>query len=130
MLRADLRLPRRVLLVAAFWALAGLRPTAAEIPPGELAAIEHLLGFIEHSECRFNRNGRSYDADRAYRHVMRKYDYFRDEIESAEDFIELAATRSTRSGDPYRFECDGQSIESAIMLTEELERFRERTRAP
>jgi hypothetical protein len=115
---------RAWLLVAAVVSTAAVCPVAAEITAQEQAAIDHLLDFIGQSECRFNRNGRSYDSDRALRHVMRKYDYFRGEIESAEDFIELAATRSTRSGEPYHFECDGQSVESAIVLGAELTRFR------
>jgi hypothetical protein len=111
-------------LLVALAGLAGPGALRAEIAAKEQAAIDHLLAYIEASSCEFERNGRRYDSDRAYSHVVRKYEYFIDEIETAEDFIELAATRSTRSGDPYHFECSGRSSESAKVLTEELSRYR------
>jgi len=97
---------------------------AADVSDRQRAEIDHLLGFIGHSSCAFVRNGRSYGSERALRHVERKYDYFRDDIASTEDFIELAATRSTMSGKPYLFVCNGESRESQAVLLAELGRFR------
>lgn len=96
----------------------------AEPGPGAQAEIDHLLEFIRTSTCRFVRNGRDYDGDRAFRHVMRKYRYFADRIESAEDFIAFSATESTMSGDPYQFVCNGIARESGPTLLDELARFR------
>lgn len=111
---------------AIFWLAVALcaRGAAADVPESQRAEVEHLLGFIEHSSCTFVRNGRSYDSERALRHVERKYDYFRDEITSTEEFVELAATRSTVSGKPYLFVCDGETRESRAVLLDELARFR------
>ena len=96
----------------------------AEPGPAARAEIDHLLSFILESSCGFVRNGREYAPERAYRHVRRKFDYFVDQIETTEDFIELAASRSTQSGQPYQFVCDGQARESATVLREVLGRLR------
>ena len=97
----------------------------ADVPDTQRAEVEHLLGFIRTSSCELVRNGREYDGERAYRHVVRKYDYFRDEIASTEEFIALAATKSELSGRAYEFRCDGQpTTTSAAVLLEELARFR------
>lgn len=101
-----------------------LRPALAGPGPEARVEIDHLLAFILESSCAFVRNGREYDAERAHRHVLRKYDYFEGEIETAEDFIEYSATRSTMSGKPYQLVCDGRTRASADVLLGELERFR------
>jgi hypothetical protein len=112
----------KVLLVSV---VAGPAAALADVPAAQAVEVEHLLEFIKTSACELIRNGRSYSGDRAFRHVMRKYDYFRDRITSTEDFIELSATRSTMSGQPYRFACGGsEPVESRTVLLEELARFR------
>lgn len=100
--------------------------TRADVPPGQVAEVEHLLAFIKNnSSCRFLRNGREYSGTRAHRHVLRKYDYFRDQIRSTEDFIALSASESTISGKPYQFLCQGSpAVESKTALLEELARYR------
>lgn len=97
---------------------------AAGPGPEASAEIDRLLAFIRDSTCGFVRNGREYRSERAYRHVRRKFDYFFEQIESAEDFIELAATRSTQSGRPYEFVCNGEARESSAVLHEALQRLR------
>lgn len=125
--RSRLRFPgfRSVVPIACASLVLGIAGGAgAEPGPAAQAEIDHLLAFIQMSTCRFVRNGREYDADRAYRHVMRKYRYFAEMIESAEDFVAFAATGSLMSGKPYQFICNGRTRESGPTLLEELERFR------
>lgn len=112
------------ILVAVFGSLLLALPAAAEPGPHARSEIDRLLRFIQESSCSFVRNGREYGGERAYRHVMRKFNYFMDRIETTEDFIELAATRSTQSGRPYQFVCNGESRESGEVLREALERLR------
>lgn len=114
---------RSIVLVATLLSFGASR---ADVPDGQRPEVDHLLRFIETSTCSFVRNGRRYDGERAYRHVLRKYAYFRDEISSTEDFVEYAATRSTISGQPYAFVCGGESTDSRTILLAELERFRAR----
>jgi hypothetical protein len=88
------------------------------------AEIDHLLGFIASSPCRFVRNGKAYDAAAARDHIARKYDYAKRWIQTAEQFIEYTATKSSTTGEPYRVICPGREEPSADWLTRELVRFR------
>lgn len=69
--------------------------------------IEALIASIGASGCRFERNGRWYDAAAAQAHLRKKYAYLRKRelANSAESFIEHGASRSSVSGTPYRVRC-------------------------
>jgi len=41
----------------------------------------------------------------AVAHIQRKYDYYRDNINSAENFIRLSASKSTVTRRAYTIEC-------------------------
>jgi hypothetical protein len=98
---------------------------AADVPPAQQAEVRHLLAFLEHSDCAMLRNGKAHPAREAVRHVRRKYDHYRDEIRSSEDFIDRAATRSLVSGKAYRVRCPGQPERPAAdWLREELATYR------
>lgn len=105
--------------------LLALSHTALAASPGpEISGeIDSLLDFIGHSDCRFYRNGSWHDAKTAEDHVRGKLTYFsaRQEIRSTEDFIALAATKSSFSGLPYRVKCPGRPEQtSAAWLLNEL----------
>lgn len=99
-------------------------PALAASPEAE---IDHLLGFIAASPCAFIRNGAAYDGAEAVDHIKDKYDYYRDEIHSAEDFIALAASKSALSGKPYLVKCGGTTEPAADWITRELAAFRQRS---
>lgn len=99
-------------------------PTLAASPEAEIA---HLLDFIAGSPCAFIRNGVAYDGAQAMDHIKDKYEYYRDDIRSAEDFIVLAATKSAMSGKPYLVQCDAAELPAADWLTQELSAFRQRS---
>lgn len=87
--------------------------------------IEHLLQYVRKSNVIFIRNGQEYQPDEAAEHIMRKRDYFKDRIKTAEDFIYLCATKSLISGEPYRIRRkDGQVEETSKWLMDELKRYR------
>jgi len=101
----------------------------ADVPDAQKPEVDHLLEYIRTSPCQFMRNGRQYPGERAYKHVLRKYNYFRDRIATTEEFIELSASVSTMSGEPYWFICEGEPREpSKDKLLGELERYRENGR--
>ena len=104
---------------------------SAEIEPAvdpvrsEIAA---LLDRLAASGCRFQRNGQWYAGERARDHLQRKLDYVtkRTTLTSAEQFIELAATRSSLSGQAYQVQCgEAPAVASSAWLLEELGRLRE-----
>ena len=97
----------------------------ADVPPGQLSEVNHLLAFVKNSGCIINRNGTDHPAEEGVSHIEMKYDYFRDDIKSTEEFIELSATKSTMSGDYYTVKCPGMEvIKTKDWLFEELKQFR------
>lgn len=100
---------------------------AAPLSYQSRAEIEHLFDFLSKSGCEFQRNGSWYIAPKAAEHIRNKYDYLvkRDLISSAEEFIELAASRSSISGKDYQVKCADQAVvNSAKWFAQELERYR------
>ena len=89
--------------------------------------VVHLIVFLRDSDCQMIRNGEAHSGADGAKHVQRKYDHFRDEIHSTEDFIEHAASKSTMSGKPYEVHCPGvQPVRSRDWLLRELWSFRDR----
>ena len=89
--------------------------------------IDYLLTRLETSECRFFRNGKGYDAKRARKHLEKKLAWLarRDLVDGAEQFIERAASESSRSGEAYLVHCaDTPEMPSAVWLTNELALYR------
>ncbi|TNJ33955.1 DUF5329 domain-containing protein [Arenimonas terrae] len=83
-------------------------PLPAQATPADAEReITALIAGLRDSPCRFQRNGRWHDGARAAAHLRRKYDYVRERggVDSAEAFIELAASRSSFTGRPYRVQC-------------------------
>ena len=89
--------------------------------------IDHLLQYIETSDCTFIRNEEIHDSQDAGEHIRNKYAYVKKRIKSAEDFIRYAATKSSMSGKPYQVICNGIKMPTAEWLTDELSRYREKT---
>jgi hypothetical protein len=87
--------------------------------------IAYLIDFVRGSDCIFLRNGDSYDGAAAAEHIVDKYDYLRDEIHTAEDFIERTATRSVLSGRAYQITCpDAAPVLAGDWLRAALDTYR------
>ena len=89
--------------------------------------IAHLLAYLEQSGCTFLRNGTWHEPKEARAHLERKYEYLmeRSLVDSAEGFIERAASSSSMSGEHYFVQCPGQVKETSDdWLRAELSRFR------
>lgn len=89
--------------------------------------ITGLMQALESSGCRFQRNGSWYEAPAARAHLQRKYDYLlkRDMVDSSEQFIDRAASRSSMSGRPYRVACAGVPEQDAsAWFLQQLRRLR------
>lgn len=86
--------------------------------------IDYLLDFIQSSGCIFIRNGQEYDSLAAREHISMKRDYAGRWIKTTEDFIRLAATKSSVTGAPYRVRCEETEIPSARWLQNALHEYR------
>jgi len=87
-------------------------------------AIAHLIGFVRQSSCTFIRNGSEYTSAEAADHIAAKYDHYRDEIRTVEDFIARAASKSIVSGKPYEVRCAGKTMTAADWIRAEDARYR------
>jgi hypothetical protein len=120
----NLRYRTLLIWVLGFAAFPALR---AAPPPIAQAEINYLLDFVEHSGCQFYRNGTWYDPKTARAHLQSKYEMLAGSgrINSAEDFIDQAATSSSLSGRPYQVRCGGaEPIASSQWLQGVLSRYR------
>ena len=99
--------------------------TMADVPPDQVKEVNHLLNFVKNSGCIINRNGSEHPAEKGVSHIEMKYDYFRDDIKSSEEFIEYSATKSTMSGKYYTVTCPGKkAIKTQDWLLAELKKYR------
>ena len=100
---------------------------ASELDSTTDGEILHLFDFINASECEFNRNGLWYDATKAAKHIRRKYEYALGKglIDSTEDFIAYAASKSSMSGKKYIVQCgDSAEVFCSEWLSDELMKYR------
>jgi len=75
------------------------------------------------SGCEFNRNGNWYTAAEAVPHLLRKMQYFEDNgsLQTVEQFIDLAASGSSISGQPYLVKCGSNAaVPSGTWLRSQL----------
>jgi len=90
-----------------------------------LQSINHLLTYVEESNCVFIRNGKEYTSKEAARHMKSKYDSSRISIRTPEEFIEKAGSKSIISGQRYWVQCaDHSPIPTAEWLAQELINYR------
>ena len=116
----------KIILVTIF-ALLSAFCNGEELSGSAKQEIEHLFTHLESSGCQFNRNGSWYNASEASVHIRKKYDYLvgKGLLNTAELFIEKAATESSMSGKPYQVKCEGQPvILSSIWFNNELKVYR------
>jgi hypothetical protein len=99
--------------------LALLFPVAVHAAPSAAAKreIQGLMDALSTSSCEFQRNGTWHGREEARKHLQRKYDYLlkRDLADTAEQFIERAASKSSISGRAYQVRCPGQPAQPAAI---------------
>jgi hypothetical protein len=87
--------------------------------------IIYLLNFVVSTDCQYERNGNFYNGKEAFEHINKKYKYYSDDIQSTEDFIKYAASKSKMSGKYYKIHCHNKSsIKSQDWLLTELMVYR------
>lgn len=93
---------------------------------GQTEETQYLLRYIEQSGCEFERNGTIHNAKDARSHIQKKYEYVDSHVNTTEDFIKYAATKSSLSGKKYYVTCQGERQTTAQWLLGELSRYREK----
>src|SRR5688500_9271138 len=96
---------------------------AKELSQVSKLEIQQLLARLSASKCQFNRNGSWYTSEEASAHLTKKLNYVveKGKVSTTEEFIELAASKSSTSGKPYQVKCgDSGALESAAWLTTQL----------
>ena len=63
--------------------------------------IAYLTGYVAESKATFIRNGAEHTPAEAAAHIKAKYEHFKGEIKTPEDFIRLSASKSLLTGKPY-----------------------------
>jgi len=110
------------LLLGASALLAHATPSATEEK-----LIDTLIQRVSKmSAMVFMRNGSEYNAADAAKHMQAKYDYFKKELVTAEDFIERCASRSEMTGQAYKVKLtDGMVRDANEFLNSELRALRQ-----
>ena len=121
----------RSILVALLVFFAVFALVAAPLAASQRAEIHALMAALHTSTCDFNRNDLWHNAANAKVHLLRKLDYLEanNAVHSTEQFIELAASKSSVSGRAYQVKCRGVApVDSKDWLSEQLKLIRSTVR--
>jgi hypothetical protein len=99
-------------------------PASCSVSLSTQEEIAHLLSQIAQSECQFIRNSKTYSAEQAVEHISNKYNYLKNRIETTEEFIKYAASRSSITGSDYHIRCGHVTITSREWLENQLRMYR------
>jgi hypothetical protein len=88
-------------------------------------SIKFLLDYVAKSDATFIRNGQKHTPQEAANHIKAKYEHFKNEIKTPDDFIRLSASKSLLTGKPYLVRTpDGKEMRLDVWLTEALKQYR------
>jgi Family of unknown function (DUF5329) len=86
-------------------------------------SINYLLDYVANSNATFIRNGQAHTPQEAANHIKAKYEHFKNEIKTPQDFIRLSASKSLLTGQPYLVRtADGKEMRLDAWLTSALEK--------
>jgi hypothetical protein len=87
--------------------------------------VSYLIDHVSKSNATFIRNGVSHTPAEAAAHIKAKYEHFKKDIKTPEDFIRLAASKSLLTGKPYLVRSpDGEEMRLDVWLTDALKEYR------
>src|SRR5438105_10974920 len=88
-------------------------------------SIKFLLDHVAKSDATFIRNGQKHTPQEAANHIKAKYEHFKSEIRTPEDFIRLSASKSLLTGQPYLVRTvDGKQMQLDAWLRTALKAHR------
>ena len=87
--------------------------------------VNYLIDHVGKSNGTFIRNGALHTPAEAVSHIKAKYEHFKNQIKTPEDFIRLAASKSLLTGKPYLVRTpDGKEMRLDAWLSEALKQYR------
>jgi hypothetical protein len=93
---------RSLIIVTVLLVLSLCSGIACALSDLETKRIDYLIACVETlNGAKFVRNGKEYDGKQAASHLRMKLKNTADKVHSAEDFIEICASKSYLSGKPY-----------------------------
>lgn len=115
---------RRSFLVSVTTLMA-LSAVAAAPSAHEQSRIDRLIRFVESQQgLKFVRNGTEYECADAARFLRGKLESMGKEINTAREFIDRIASKSSMSGEPYHVKfANGKTMPAAQFLGDELKRI-------
>jgi len=88
-------------------------------------SIKFLLDYVAKSDATFIRNEQKHTPQEAANHIKAKYEHFKKEIKTPEDFIRLSASKSLLTGQAYLVRtADGKEMRLDAWLTDALKKHR------
>ena len=118
-----LLLATMVLVVMSPWSMAARHTDDLD------ATVQYLIAYVKESDVIFERNTSRYNGREAAQHINKKYQHFKDDIDTPEKFIELCATGSMMTGKPYLIITpQGEQLPSSEWLNTELAVYRLRNK--
>lgn len=75
--------------------------------------ITQLIAYIEKSDAKFIRNGTTYTAAEAAKHLRMKREKAGSKIKTAKEFIDNIASTSSMTGEPYKIQFKNGSVFNA-----------------
>jgi hypothetical protein len=93
----------------------------------EQKKIEFLISSVENlTEAKFVRNGTEHDSRNAAKHLRLKIEKAGERVKTAEDFINLCASKSYITNQPYMIKyADGKMISARKYFREKLKEYNE-----
>lgn len=91
--------------------------------------VDYLIDVVSESGCKFVRNGKEHTAGEAADHLQMKARRGKRYYDTAEEFIERIASKSSWSGKPYLIQCGDQpAVQAGSWFTRVLADYRASTR--
>ncbi len=120
--------PRALLITVVMLASLVVSAGGGSKPPENVpSTIQYLLEYVADSGLTFIRNSENHTAADAAKHMNDKYQYFRDKIQTPEDFIRRCASKSLITGKPYLVIMEnGDEVRNDDWLLQALKSYRHR----
>jgi len=114
-----------LLLITMLMVAVAPRSMAGQQAVGLDTTVQYLITYVKQSDVIFERNSSRYSGEEAAQHINKKYQHYKDDIDTPEKFIKLCATGSLMTGKPYFIITPGgEQMPSSEWLKTELAVYR------